>query len=94
MYVVCVYQSCKNCISQVFVKHIPTIAAGLTQGVNPKTYVVLISLMKIRKSINENSLNLNILFLNISKQNTKQINFVAKSAETLSAALSRNTRIK
>jgi hypothetical protein len=50
--------------------------------------------MKIRKSINENSLNLNILFLNISKQNTKKINFVAKSAETLSAALSRNTRIK
>ena len=68
-------------------KHIPTIAEGLTQGVNPKTYVLLISLMKIKKSINENSLNLNILFLNISKQNTKKINFVAKSAETLSAGI-------
>jgi len=78
----------------VFVKHIPIIAAGLTQGVNPKTYYVLISLMKIRKSINENSLNLNILFLNISKQNTKKINFVAKSAETLSQVLSRSIRIK
>mgnify|MGYP003127707661 FL=1 len=68
--------------------------AGLTQGVNPKTYYVLISLMKIKKSINENSLNLNILFLNISKQNTKKINFVVKSAETLSQVLSRSKRIK
>ena len=84
----------KTCILSAFQRHIPTITEGLVQGVNPKTYVVLISLMKIRKSINENSLNLNILFLNISKQNTKKINFVAKYAETLSQALSRNVRIK
>jgi hypothetical protein len=84
----------KTCILSAFQRHIPTITEGLAQGVNPRTYVLLISLMKIRKSINENSLNLNILFLNISKQNTKKINFVAKTAGTLSQALSRNTRIK
>ena len=83
-----------TCISSAFQRHIPTITAGLAQGVNPKTYVLLISLMKIRKSINENSLNLNILFLNISKQNTKKINFVARHAEILSQVLSRSTRIK
>jgi hypothetical protein len=78
----------------VFHEHITTVIQGLAQGVNPRTYYVLISLMKIKKSINENSLNLNILFLNISKQNTKKINFVARHAETLSQVLSRSTRIK
>jgi hypothetical protein len=50
--------------------------------------------MKIKKSIDNGSLNLNILFLNISKQNTKKISFVAKHAGTLSQVLSRSTRIK
>jgi hypothetical protein len=67
---------------------------GMRHAVNPKTVVLLISMMKIKKSINENSLNLNILFLNISKQNTKKINFVARHAETLSQVLSRSTNIK
>jgi hypothetical protein len=51
-------------------------------------------MMKIKKSIDNGSLNLNILFLNISKQNTKKINFVARHAEILSQVLSRSTRIK
>jgi hypothetical protein len=75
-------------------KRIQTLTQGLKQGINPKTLVVLISLLKIKKSLNENSLNLNILFLNISKRNTKKTNSVVKIAETLSAVLSRNTRIK
>ena len=75
-------------------KRIQMLVQGLRQGINPKTVVTLISLMKINKSLNENSLNLNILFLNISKRNTKKVNSVAKVAETLSAVLSRSTRIK
>lgn len=75
-------------------KHIQTLTQGLKQGINPKTLVVLISLLKIKKSLSENSLNLNILFLNISKRNTKKTNSVVKIAETLSAVLSRNTKIK
>jgi hypothetical protein len=75
-------------------KRIQTLTQGLKQGINPKTLVVLISLLKIKKSLSENSLNLNILFLNISKRNTKKTNSVVKIAETLSAVLSRNTKIK
>ena len=75
-------------------KHIQTLTQGLKQGINPKTLVVLISLLRIKKSLSENSLNLNILFLNISKRNTKKTNSVVKIAETLSAVLSRNTKIK
>jgi len=75
-------------------KRIQTLTQGLKQGINPKTLVVLISLLRIKKSLSENSLNLNILFLNISKRNTKKTNSVVKIAETLSAVLSRNTRIK
>ena len=75
-------------------KRIQMLAQGLKQGINPKTLVTLISLMKINKSLKENSLNLNILFLNISKQNTKKVNFVVRHAEILSAVLSRSTRIK
>ena len=78
----------------MYQKRIQMLAQGLKQGINPKTLVTLIFLMKITKSLNENSLNLNILFLNISKQNTKKINFVAKHAETLSQVLSRSIKIK
>ena len=83
-----------NCISLVSQKRIQMLVQGLKQGINPKTLVMLISLMKINKSLNENSLNLNILFLNISKQNTKKVNSYVKFAEILSQVLSRNTRIK
>jgi hypothetical protein len=75
-------------------KRIQTLTQELKQGINPKTLVVLISLLRIKKSLSENSLNLNILFLNISKRNTKKTNSVVKIAETLSAVLSRNTKIK
>jgi hypothetical protein len=76
------------------VRDIQTVFKGFKEGLNPKTYFMLISLMKIKSSLRENSLNLNILFLNISKQNTKKVNSYVKFAEILSAVLSRSTRIK
>jgi hypothetical protein len=77
-----------------FQKGIQTVFRGIQDGLNPKTYFMLISLMKIKNSIKENSLNLNILYLNISKQNTKKENSCVKAAITFFRVLSRNETTK
>ena len=74
------------------VRDIQTVFKGFKEGLNPKTYFMLISLMKIKNSIKENSLNLNILYLNISKQNTKKENSIAKAAITFFSVLSRSKK--
>jgi hypothetical protein len=50
--------------------------------------------MKIRNSLEKRSLNLNILYLNISKQNTKKENSCVKAAITFFRVLSRNETTK
>ena len=82
------------CILLEFQRAIQILFNGCRDGLNPKTYIILFTLMRIKNSINERSLNLNILYLNISKQNTKKENSYVKFAEILSAVLSRSTRIK
>jgi len=77
-----------------WVKATQTVFNGVHAALNPKTYVMLISLMKIKNSIKENSLNLNILYLNISKQNIKKENSCVKAAITFFRVLSRNETTK
>jgi hypothetical protein len=65
-----------------FPRLIQTVISVTRHITNPKTLFMLISLMKIGRSVKENSLNLNILFLNISKEHTRKKYSIVKAVRT------------
>lgn len=71
----------------MFQKVIPTAIEGIKLGLNPRTLITLISLMKMAKSNEFDSVDLNTLFLNGSKQNGKKepffVRFVVNPIEGL-----------